>query len=252
MKRTPLVVANWKMHGQLEWIESYIHELVKALDRPGQCEIVLCSPFVYLPQLKGLLRGTRLGSGAQNLHDSELGAFTGEVSAPMLKEFGCSHVVVGHSERRRLFGETDAMVASKFAAARRSSLIPILCVGENESERDAGITERVVRRQLDAVLQLCGMDAFAGAVIAYEPVWAIGTGVTATPDQAQAVHGFIRSYVASKSGASAGSLRILYGGSVKAGNAAELAQEQDVDGALVGGASLVVKDFLAICAGFNN
>ncbi len=251
MKRTPLVVANWKMHGQSEWIKHYIHEFVKAVGKPGQCEIVLCPPFVYLSQLQVLLRETGLGMGAQNLHDSEQGAFTGEVSGPMLKEIGCSYVVVGHSERRRLFGETDAQVAAKFAAARLYSLVPILCVGENEAERAAGTTERIVQRQLDAVLHVCGIDAFAGAVIAYEPVWAIGTGVTATPAQAQAAHGFIRNYIASHSEASAGSMRILYGGSVRAGNAAELAQQQDVDGALVGGASLAAKEFLAICAGFT-
>ncbi len=251
MKRIPLVIANWKMHGQIEWMQHYIHEFVKASGTPGQSEIVLCPPFVYLQQLKVLLRETEVGLGAQNLHDSEQGAFTGEVSAPMLKELGCSYVVVGHSERRRLFGETDAAVAAKFAAARLYSLVPILCVGENEAERAAGITERVVQRQLDAVLQSCGIDVFAGAVIAYEPVWAIGTGVTATPAQAQAVHGFIRNYIASLSPSSASSMRVLYGGSVRASNVAELAQEPDVDGALVGGASLVAKEFLAICAGFN-
>ena len=251
MKRIPLVIANWKMHGQIEWIQHYIHEFVKALGTPGQCEMVLCPPFVYLQQLTTLLKNTRVGVGAQNLHDSEQGAFTGEVSAPMLKELGCSYVVVGHSERRRLFAETDAVVAAKFAAARLNSLVPILCVGENEAERSGGVTERVVQRQLDAVLHFCGIDAFAGGVIAYEPVWAIGTGVTATPAQAQAVHGFIRNYVASLSPASASEMRILYGGSVRAGNAAELAHEPDVDGALVGGASLVAKEFLAICAGFN-
>ena len=251
MKRTPLVVANWKMHGHVEWAKHYIHEFVNGLGWPGQCEIVLCAPYVFLPELKVLLRATGLGLGAQNLHDSEQGAFTGEISAPMLKEFGCSYVVVGHSERRRMFGESDDFVAAKFAAALRNSLVPVLCVGENEAERDAGITEQVVQRQLDAVLKCCGIEAFANGVIAYEPVWAIGTGVTATPDQAQAAHAFIRKYIASHNKAGADYMRILYGGSVRAANAVELANEPDVDGALVGGASLVAKEFLAICAGFN-
>ena len=251
MKRKPLVVANWKMHGQSKWIENYIHDLTKPQGQSGQCEIVLCPPFVYLNEVRSLLQETGMGLGAQDLHDSEHGAFTGEISPHMLLDVGCKYVVVGHSERRRLLGETDDFVAAKVAAACRNALIPILCVGENEGEREAGVTESVVRRQLDAVLQVCGNEAFAAAVIAYEPVWAIGTGVTATPAQAQDVHGFIRNYIASHSSASASAMRILYGGSVKADNAVMLAQQQDVDGALVGGASLIVKDFLAICAGFS-
>jgi triosephosphate isomerase len=169
----------------------------------------------------------------------------------MLKEFDCTHVIVGHSERRTLFGETDATVAARFAAAIRGGLVPILCVGENAAERQSGITEQKVREQLDAVVDFAGPAAFANAVVAYEPVWAIGTGNTATPAQAQAVHAFIRDYLCALDGAEGEGVRILYGGSVRGDNAARLASEPDIDGALVGGASMAVRDFLAICAGFN-
>jgi len=185
------------------------------------------------------------------VHGAEQGPFTGEVSAPMLKEFDCTHVIVGHSERRTLFGETDATVAARFAAALRGGLVPILCVGENAAERQSGITEQKVREQLDAVVDFAGPAAFANAVVAYEPVWAIGTGNTATPAQAQAVHAFIRDYLCALDGAEGEGVRILYGGSVRGDNAARLASEPDIDGALVGGASMALKDFLAICAGFN-
>jgi triosephosphate isomerase (TIM) len=251
MKRTPLIVANWKLHGQKAWIESFVKGFLGSRQRALQCEVVLCPPYVYLAQLQELLRTAAVSLGAQNLHSAEQGAFTGEVSAPMLLEFGCTHVVVGHSERRTLFGETDATVAAKFNAARQAGLVPILCIGENAGERDAGVTEVTVQKQLDAVLGLYGVAAFANAVIAYEPVWAIGTGNTATPAQAQAVHGFIRNYLASFSSEVAEKVQILYGGSVKADNADKLATERDIDGALVGGASLDASDFLAICAGFS-
>lgn len=255
MKRQPLVIANWKMHGQRGWIDGFVHDFMRMRDKQeggrGRCEIALCPPFVYLAQLQDALRHSHLKLGAQNLHEAERGAFTGEVSAPMLQDMGCTFVVVGHSERRTLLGEHDGFIASKFAMARLHDLVPVLCVGESESERDAGVTERVVQRQLDAVLATSGKEAFVDGVIAYEPVWAIGTGKTATPEQAQAVHEFIRNYLAGYSAEAAQSVRILYGGSVKADNAEALALEQDIDGALVGGASLVVKDFAAICAAFE-
>lgn len=251
MKRKPLVVANWKMHGQKAWIEGFIREFMRALGPLDRGEVVLCPPFVFLAQLQDALRQTRVGLGAQNVHSAEQGAFTGEVSAPMLKELDCSHVIVGHSERRTLFGESDAAVAARFTAAVKGGLVPILCVGENAAERHSGATEERVRAQLDAVTELAGIAAFTQAVIAYEPVWAIGTGNTATPAQAQAVHAFIRSYLAGHDEDVAARVRILYGGSVRADNAARLAAEPDIDGALVGGASMVVKDFLAICAGFG-
>ena len=251
MKRQPLVVANWKMHGQKAWIEGFMREFAPGLGPLDHGEVVVCPPFVYLAQLQDALRQTRVRLGAQNVHSAEQGAFTGEVSASMLKEFGCSHVIVGHSERRTLFGESDAEVAARFAAAVRGGLVPLLCVGENAAERESGATEQRVRSQLDVVVERAGIAAFGTSVIAYEPVWAIGTGNTATPAQAQAVHAFIRSYLASHDQDVAARTRILYGGSVRADNAARLAAEPDIDGALVGGASMAVKDFLAICAGFG-
>lgn len=252
MKRMPLVVANWKMHGQKAWIESFSRDFVKGLGEGKRfCETVLCPPYVYLGQLQQALQTTAVKLGAQNLYSVDQGPFTGEVSAPMLLEFGCSYVVIGHSERRTLFGETDSVVVAKFRAARQAGLVPILCIGENEAERQSGTTAAVVKRQLDAVLDAQGIDAFANVVIAYEPVWAIGTGKTATPAQAQDVHRFVREYLAGYSADIAMKTRILYGGSVKADNAGMLAKEADIDGALVGGASMNVNDFLAICAGFD-
>lgn len=251
MKRNPLVIANWKMHGQKAWIEGYVREILNAQSWLKQCETALCPPFVYLAGLADSLRQSSVKLGAQNLHDHDQGAFTGEVSARMLKDLGCSYAVVGHSERRTLFAETDVVVAFKFEAVRRNGLVPILCVGEDAVERANGLTEQVIKRQLDAVLELSGAGAFAEAVVAYEPIWAIGTGNTATPAMAQDIHWYIRQHIARHHQASADKVRILYGGSVKAENAEALAKEQDIDGALVGGASLVVKEFLAICAGFN-
>ena len=183
----------------------------------------------------------------QDISDQEAGAFTGEVSGAMLREFGCSYAIVGHSERRALYAEDDEFTARKFAAARRAGLTPILCVGETLEERDQGVTEDVVARQLDAVIDLEGIEAIGAAVIAYEPVWAIGTGKTATPDQAQDVHAFIRGKLAGLDQAVADKVQILYGGSVKGSNAAELFAMQDIDGGLIGGASLAADDFLAIC-----
>lgn len=214
-------------------------------------QTVLCPPYVYLAHLHGLLKGTNVLLGAQNMHSAQQGAFTGEVSASMLLDSGCRYVILGHSERRTLFREDDREVAVKLEAAKQAGLIPIVCVGENAEERASGLTEQVVKRQLDAVLLHAGQDAFSGAVIAYEPVWAIGTGNTATPEQAQSVHGFIRRYVARHDRFTADVLPIIYGGSVKAANAQALAAQTDIDGALVGGASLVPEDFLAICQGFD-
>jgi triosephosphate isomerase len=198
------------------------------------------------------LQGSALQLGAQNLHEKEKGAFTGEISAPMLKDFECTYVIVGHSERRMHNGETDALIAAKFVAAQASGLKPILCVGESAGQRDAGITEAVVKRQVQAVLQVAGIEAFAGAVIAYEPVWAIGTGRAATAENAQAVHERIRAVIAQQDARIAQELRIIYGGSVSAANAQELSTAPDIDGALVGGASLVAEEFSAICAQFRD
>jgi triosephosphate isomerase (TIM) len=232
--RARLVAGNWKMHGTRAANQALLDAIVAGVKG---VECAVCVPFPYLAQAAERLRGTQIAWGAQNLSAHASGAHTGEVSAAMLADFGCRYVLVGHSERRQLYGETDAQAAAKFAAAQAAGLRPIFCVGESLEERDAGRTEAVVARQLDAVL---GKGGFGDAVLAYEPVWAIGTGRTATPEQAQAVHAFLRPRV----GAAA---RILYGGSVKPDNAAAIFAQPDVDGGLIGGASLVAKDFLAIC-----
>jgi triosephosphate isomerase (TIM) len=233
MARVRLVAGNWKMHGSRASNAALLDGLVK--ENPSNCTV--CVPFPYLAQVAERLRGSRIAWGAQNVSEHAQGAYTGEVSAAMLAEFGCRHVIVGHSERRQLHGETDAQVAAKFAAARTGGLTPILCVGETLQERDAGKTEEVVGRQLGAV-------DFKDAVLAYEPVWAIGTGRNATPEQVQAVHGFLRKKVPADT-------PILYGGSVKPQNAAAIFAMPDVDGGLIGGASLVAKDFLAIVEAAN-
>jgi triosephosphate isomerase len=228
MARSRLVAGNWKMHGSRASIAALLDELVKA--NPVGCAV--CAPFPYLFQAAERLRGSAIAWGAQNVSEHAQGAYTGEVSAAMLKEFGCRYVIVGHSERRQLYCETDAQVAAKFMAVRGAGMTPILCVGETLQERDAGKTEAVVERQLSAV-------DFANGVLAYEPVWAIGTGRNATPEQAQAVHAFLRKRVGEDT-------PILYGGSVKPQNAAAIFAMRDVDGGLIGGASLVAKDFLDI------
>lgn len=245
--RRPLVAGNWKMNGSRESIKNLVDGIKKGIATVSAAEMAVCPPFVYLADVATMLGGTPVALGAQNLSEHESGAYTGEVAGPMLKDLDCTYVIVGHSERRNLYGESDEMVARKFAAARRFGLIPILCVGELLEEREGGLTEKVVARQLDAVLAQEGIEALASAVIAYEPVWAIGTGKTATPEQAQEVHAFIRGKIAARSGTIAEKLRILYGGSVKGSNAAELFRMQDIDGGLIGGASLSVDEFLAIC-----
>lgn len=239
------------MNGQKAQIASLSQALLAGLAKISPMEVVLCPPNVYLAQVQAALKGSALGLGAQNLHAEAKGAFTGEISAPMLKDVGCTHVIVGHSERRELFGEDDALVAAKFTAALAHGLVPILCVGETAAQRDAGATEAVVKSQVEAVLARAGVAAFAEAVIAYEPVWAIGSGQAATPAVAQAVHAWIRGILARQDAATARKTRILYGGSVNAANAREFCAEQDIDGALVGSASLVAEEFIAICAAFN-
>jgi triosephosphate isomerase (TIM) len=231
MRRTRLVAGNWKMHGSREANRALLDAILKGLDRDAaQCAV--CVPFPYLPDMQQWLQATPIAWGAQNVSEHEKGAFTGEVSAAMLVEYGCRYAIVGHSERRQLYGETDKQVAAKYSAARKAGLTPILCVGETLEEREAGRTEEVVGRQLDAV-------SFSGGVLAYEPVWAIGTGRNATPEQVQSVHAFLRKRVSSDTA-------ILYGGSVKPQNAAAIFAMPDVDGGLIGGASLVADDFLAI------
>jgi triosephosphate isomerase len=212
-------------------------------------EVLVCPPAVYLESVVQLLEGAPVGVGAQNLAESDkAGAFTGEVHGGMLKEVGCTHAIVGHSERRALYGESDEVVAKKFQGAQKLGLVPILCLGETLAEREGNRTEAVLARQLDAVIALCGAAALARAVIAYEPVWAIGTGRTASPQQAQDAHAFLRALIAKSDARIAAALRLLYGGSVKADNAATLFAAPDVDGGLIGGASLKAEEFLAICA----
>lgn len=245
--RGKLVAGNWKLNGTLEKNRALLNALLQGRKPAWQAEIAVCAPFPYLAQLQELLRGSPIAWGAQSLSEYAQGAYTGEVSAAMLAEFGCRYVIVGHSERRALFGESDEVVAKKFAAAQGAGLTPILCIGETLSERESGSTETLVARQVDAVVNAAGAAAFAKAVIAYEPVWAIGTGKTASADQAQAVHAFIRARLAQSDANVADGVRILYGGSVKAANAAELFAMPDIDGGLIGGASLDAQEFLAIC-----
>ena len=245
--RQPLVAGNWKMNGSVASVRALLDGIKEGAGKVGNCEVAVCPPYVFIPTAQSELSGTAISWGGQNLSTEQSGAFTGEVSASMLLDFGCKYVIVGHSERRTLYGEDDALVARKFAVARAAGLKPILCVGETLDEREKGITEEVVARQVDAVIELEGAQALADGVIAYEPVWAIGTGVTATSEQAQEVHAFIRKRIASHDAGVADGLRILYGGSMKPDNAADLMSNADIDGGLIGGASLKAADFLAIC-----
>jgi triosephosphate isomerase len=248
--RKKLVAGNWKMHGNLRQNALLLEALLGAAG-DVQCDLAVCVPFPYLAQVQHLLAGSPVAWGAQSVCEHDAGAFTGEVSAPMLAEFGCRYVLVGHSERRTLYGEGDAVVAAKYVAAQRAELIPVLCVGETLAERMAGSTCDVVSRQLRAVIDVAGVASLARAVVAYEPVWAIGTGLSAKPEEAQAVHAAIRGQVGALDGVVAENLRVLYGGSVKPQNAAELFAQADIDGGLIGGAALVAGDFLAICRAAN-
>ncbi len=245
--RQPLVAGNWKMNGSLAENEALIAGIKAGLGRVPSARVAVCPPFIYIPQVRALVQDTPILLGSQNVCDHPRGAFTGEVSAAMLREFGCTYAIVGHSERRHLYGESDALVAGRFVQAQAGGLVPILCVGELLEERERGETEQVVKRQLDAVLERTGIDGFREAVIAYEPVWAIGTGKTATPEQAQEVHAFIRGYLGGMDQGIAEALLILYGGSVKASNAGALFAQPDIDGGLIGGASLKAEEFLGIC-----
>jgi triosephosphate isomerase len=245
--RRKLVAGNWKMHGSRA-DNGRLIEAILAAPNLESVDCVVCPPFVYLAELARLLRGAAVKLGAQNVATEAQGAYTGEVSASMLKDVGCQYVIVGHSERRGLYGEDDVLVARKFAAAQSRGLLPILCVGELLADREAGRTHELVGRQLEAVVALTGIGSFAHAVVAYEPVWAIGTGRTASPQQAQDVHAFIRQRLAERDAKIAADLQILYGGSVKAGNARELFLQTDVDGGLIGGASLKAEEFLSIVA----
>ncbi len=243
--RTRLVVANWKMNGSLsanaDWAKTFL-----SLGNVG-CEAAVCAPHVYLAQMAGLLKDSAVALGAEDVSEYAAGAYTGEVSAAMLVEIGCRYVIVGHSERRALFGDTDARVAAKTKAALEAGLSPIVCVGETLEERESSQTLRVVSEQLAAVIGVVGVEGFARCTLAYEPVWAIGTGKSATPEIAQHVHEALRRELALRSPQLAQTVRILYGGSVKPENAASLFAMSDIDGGLIGGAALKARDFYAVC-----
>jgi triosephosphate isomerase len=245
--RRKLVAGNWKMHGTLAQNADLLDAVRSGMAAMPSVDCAVCVPFPYLAQAQQKLSGSNVKWGAQDVHQLDKGAYTGEVSVAMLRDFACHYVIVGHSERRALYAESSQLVAEKYLAAQQAGLIPILCVGESLAQRESGITEDVVAEQLDALIQLGGVQTLRNAVVAYEPVWAIGTGKTATAAQAQAVHAFIRQRVAAQDGQIASGLCILYGGSVKANNAAELFAMPDIDGGLIGGAALVADEFLAIC-----
>ncbi|MFQ5935338.1 MAG: triose-phosphate isomerase [Acidiferrobacterales bacterium] len=246
--RRALVAGNWKMHGTRAQATALLDTILEGVDVDLHAEVAVCPPFLLIPLVaEKLAARPDIAFGAQDLSEHDPGAYTGEVSAEMLRDYGCTYVLVGHSERRILYGEDDTRVAEKFSTAVKAGLTPILCIGETLAQREAGRTEAVVGDQLDAVLDRRGVSSLTRAVVAYEPVWAIGTGRTATPQQAQEVHAFIRAKVAVIDGTVADNLRILYGGSVKAGKAVALFREPDIDGGLIGGASLDANEFLAIC-----
>lgn len=244
--RTKLVAGNWKMNASKSQATTLITGILAEQDRFNDVEVAVFPPFVYLEHVASLLQG-QIVVGAQDVSEHSQGAFTGDVAAPMLADLGMSYVLIGHSERRQLHGETDQVVARKVQAALFVGLKPVLCVGETLTERDAGLAKEVVARQLNVVLEHVGVEGFFNVILAYEPVWAIGTGKTATPEQAQEVHACLRGLLAVASAELAEKVRILYGGSVNQGNAAALFALPDVDGALVGGASLKAQDFIAIC-----
>lgn len=250
--RRKLVAGNWKMHGNLVENEQLLNAIIISLDELHNAQFAVCVPFPYLSSVQSALKPTNIVWGAQNVSQYEKGAYTGEVSASMLNDFGCTFVIVGHSERRSLFGEDNHTVAQKYVTAQRAGLMPILCVGETLEQREAGTTEQIIKEQLAAVINVAGVESFSKAVIAYEPVWAIGTGKTASPQQAQDVHAFIRSGIEAQNIDIAKELTILYGGSVKANNASELFAMPDIDGGLIGGASLIAADFIAICCALSN
>jgi len=245
--RQRLAVGNWKMHGSFPENQALLEKVAVAAENLSRAIAAVCVPFPYLAQAQSVLAGSKAAWGAQNVSQHSKGAFTGEVSAGMLREFGCSYVIVGHSERRQLFGEDDGTVALKAKAVLAQGMVPVICVGETLGERERGVTEEVVSRQLNAAADLLGAAGLRASVLAYEPVWAIGTGKTATPEQAQSVHAYLRGALAARDESVAAAMPILYGGSVKAANAAELFRMRDVDGGLIGGAALVAEEFVAIC-----
>lgn len=249
--RRKLVIGNWKMYGNLDSNKALLESILRGVQGYTHADYAVCVPAPYLFQAQAVLRNSNVTWGAQNMSQFEAGAFTGSVAPHMLVDFGCSYVIIGHSERRELCNESDPIVAAKFAAAVNVGMQPIFCIGETREEYEAGLTEEVVARQLDAVLNSMGPQGLAKGVLAYEPVWAIGTGRGASPARAQAVHAFIRNRIASLDKTAAARLRILHGGSVRVANAAQLLSMPDIDGALVGHASLVAEEFVAICRAAN-
>ncbi len=249
--RRKLVVGNWKMYGSLASNKQLLDALIAGLQEYTKADYAVCVPYPYLAQAQQLLQGTNIGWGGQNMNEHEAGAFTGSVAPHMLVDFGCQYVIIGHSERRELCHESDTIVSDKFEAAVNDGMCPIFCLGETREEHEAGLAEKVIARQLDAVLDRVGAEGIAEGVLAYEPVWAIGTGRGASPQLAQHMHAFIRNRVAGLDRLVAGRLRIIHGGSVRVANAAQLLSMPDIDGALVGNASLVAEQFIAICRAAN-
>lgn len=249
--RKPLIAGNWKMNGSRESVVALLDGIKSGMSDVNNAEVVVCAPSVFLADVQASLSGSSVSWGGQDLSIHDSGAYTGEIAASMLNDFGCKYVIIGHSERRTYHAESDELVAEKFEQAINNGLIPIFCIGETLEEREQDMTEAVVARQIDAVLNRVGAAGMAKGVIAYEPVWAIGTGKTASPEQAQAVHAFIRERVASADAAVADKVQILYGGSMNAANAAELLSQEDIDGGLIGGASLKADDFLTIARATN-
>ena len=246
--RKPFVAGNWKMHGSKASILSLVTGLNSQADQLGNVDVAICPPAIYIDYTNRSLAENSISVGAQNIAEEPVqGAFTGEISVEMLKDFNCRYVILGHSERRAIYGETDSEIAQKVKVALKAGVTPILCVGETLEERESGVMEQVIAKQLDVVLDEVGIESFDNIVIAYEPVWAIGTGVTASPAQAQEVHAFIRGKLAELNSAVAQRVIIQYGGSVKPDNAKELFGQADIDGGLIGGASLNADDFIAIC-----
>ncbi len=245
--RQTLIAGNWKLNGSISSIQSLATGIADGLASDCKSQVVVCAPYIYLPLVQSLLDNGNIQWGAQNVSAQSSGAYTGEIATSMLLEFGCSYVIIGHSERRSLYHETDIDVANKFATLKSAGLTPILCVGEQLAERERGQTNEIVGQQVDAVINHVGVSALNSAVIAYEPVWAIGTGKTASPEQAQDVHAFIRERIATHDASVAEKLQIIYGGSMNENNAAQLLAMQDIDGGLIGGASLKTDSFLGIC-----
>ena len=249
--RKPLIAGNWKLNGSLASITALLSGIKDQASAVKVAELAVCPPYIYLSHVQQQLADTEISFGTQDCSDQDSGAFTGEVAASMINEFGCKYVIVGHSERRHIYGDSNEIVALKFEQVLKNHLVPILCVGETLQDREDGHTEVVIAKQIDVVLKLLRVDGFEDAVIAYEPVWAIGTGHTATPEQAQEVHDFIRCKIDALNKDIAANLRILYGGSMKPENANQLLKQNDIDGGLIGGASLKAEDFIRIAAAAN-